>query len=169
MSWLVPLAIVLITVVVMEMTAYAVHRWIMHGPLGWGWHKSHHDEHGDHQGGFEKNDLYGLIFAAIAAALFIFASGWLWWVAVGMSVYGVIYLLMHDCLVHQRWPFRAIPRKGYLRRVYQAHKMHHAVEGRDGCVSFGFVYAPPLDRLKKELRKGGALRRDTGIDLEQDR
>lgn len=160
MSWAIPLAIVITTVGVMELVAYSVHRWIMHGSFGWGWHKSHHDEHGDHQSGFEKNDLYGLVFSVIAAGLFILSDGWLWWVAVGMTVYGVIYLLLHDCLVHQRWPFRAIPRRGYLRRVYQAHRLHHAVEGREGCVSFGFIYAPPVERLKNELRQTGGLRQD---------
>ena len=72
------------------------------------------------------------------------------------------HFVAHDGLVHQRWPFKYVPRKGYLRRLYQAHRLHHAVEGRDGCVSFGFVYAPPLDRLKDQLRAGGALRRRAG-------
>jgi beta-carotene 3-hydroxylase len=163
-GWLAPLGIVVATVAVMELTAYSVHRWIMHGPLGWGWHKSHHDHTDDDHSGFEKNDLYGIVFAVIAAALFAFSDGWLWWVAVGMTCYGIIYLFLHDCLVHQRWPFRRIPRKGYLRRVYQAHRLHHAVEGRDGCVSFGFIYAPRPDKLKQQLREAGTLKREAASD-----
>lgn len=100
-----PLLIVLATVAIMEGVAYCVHRWVMHGPLGWGWHKSHHDD--DHEGTFEKNDLYAVAFAGLAVALFAFGSRWwtpLWWVAVGMSVYGVIYFVVHDGMVHQRWP-----------------------------------------------------------------
>jgi beta-carotene 3-hydroxylase len=54
--------------------------------------------------------------------------------------------------VHQRWPFKYVPRKGYLKRVYQAHRMHHAVKGRDGCVSFGFVYAESAVVLRKKLQ-----------------
>jgi beta-carotene 3-hydroxylase len=65
----------------------------------------------------------------------------------------VLYFVAHDGLVHQRWPFRYIPRKGYLKRLYQAHRLHHAVDGKDGCVSFGFIYAPPVDELVKELDK----------------
>jgi beta-carotene 3-hydroxylase len=61
--------------------------------------------------------------------------------------------MVHDGLVHQRWPFRYIPRKGYLKRLYMAHRMHHAVRGREGCVSFGFLYAPPLDKLQAMLRQ----------------
>ncbi|MGZ3216700.1 sterol desaturase family protein [Paracoccus sp. T5] len=154
--------IVLATVAAMELTAYSVHRWIMHGPLGWGWHKSHHEEH-DHA--FERNDLYGLVFSVIAGGLFVAGSLWvpvLWWVAVGMTVYGAIYFILHDGLVHQRWPFRYVPRRGYFRRLYQAHRLHHAVEGRDHCVSFGFIYAPPVDHLKQRLKQSGVLKPDTG-------
>lgn len=152
-----PILIVVLTVIAMEGIAYAVHRWIMHGPLGWGWHKSHHEEHHD---AFEKNDLYAVFFAGVSIALFALGSVWLdwmWWVAVGMTLYGVIYFVAHDGLVHQRWPFRYVPRRGYLRRLYQAHRLHHAVEGREDCVSFGFVYAPPLERLKAQLRASGVL------------
>jgi len=152
------LLIVVATVLVMELTAYSVHRWIMHGPLGWGWHKSHHEEH-DHA--LEKNDLYGVVFAVIATILFTVGWIWspvLWWIALGMTVYGLIYFVLHDGLVHQRWPFRYIPRRGYFRRLYQAHRLHHAVEGRDHCVSFGFIYAPPVDKLKQDLKNSGVLR-----------
>lgn len=159
MTILGPILIVGLTVVVMEGIAYSVHRWIMHGPLGWGWHRSHHEER---HGSFEKNDLYAVVFAALSIALFMIGSrwwSWLWWVGTGVSVYGVIYFVVHDGLVHQRWPFRHVPRQGYFRRLYQAHRLHHAVEGRDGCVSFGFVYAPPVDDLKAQLRATGVLAR----------
>ena len=150
-------ALVVATVAFMEWVAYAVHRWVMHGGLGWGWHESHHEEHDDT---LEKNDLYAVFFAAIAIALFWFgAEFWLpvWWVGMGVSVYGLLYFVVHDGLVHQRWPFRHVPRKGYLQRLYQAHKLHHAVEGRDGCVSFGFLYAPPVRELKAQLREQGGV------------
>ncbi|MCZ0963373.1 sterol desaturase family protein [Paracoccus benzoatiresistens] len=157
MSVLMPIVIVVLTVVVMEGIAYSVHRWIMHGPLGWGWHKSHHEET---HGPFEKNDLYAVVFAVISILLFAVGGAWwpwLWWVAAGASVYGVIYFVVHDGLVHQRWPFRYVPRRGYFRRLYQAHRLHHAVEGRDDCVSFGFVYAPPVEDLKARLKASGVL------------
>lgn len=50
-------------------------------------------------------------------------------------------------------PFRYVPRSGYLKRLYQAHRMHHAVEGKDGAVTFGFLYAPPVAALKQQLRQ----------------
>ena len=149
--------IVMATVVAMEAVATLVHRYVMHG-WGWGWHRSHH-EPGD--GVLERNDLYAVVFAALSGGLFV-AGAWfpaLWWVALGSVVYGVLYFVVHDGLVHQRWPFRHVPRRGYLRRLVQAHRMHHAVSGRDGCVSFGFLFAPPLPALRARLREKGALAR----------
>ena len=152
------LLIAFVTVVAMEFTAYAVHRWVMHGPLGWGWHASHHEPHDD---ALEKNDLYAVVFGVLAVAMFwIGANGhpWLWWIGLGTSIYGILYFIAHDGLVHQRWPFRYIPRKGYLQRLYQAHRLHHAVDGRDGCVSFGFLYTPPVRVLKEQLKENATQR-----------
>jgi beta-carotene 3-hydroxylase len=145
------LGILLATVVGMEAAAALIHRFVMHGP-GWAWHRSHHEKHDDL---LEKNDLYAVIFAVIACALLFLnatASPW-WWIGLGMTVYGFLYFVVHDGLVHQRWPFRYTPRRGYLRRLVQAHRLHHAVEGREGCVSFGFLYAPPVRRLAETLRR----------------
>ena len=152
MTWAGPLLIVIGTVAAMEAVAWAVHKYFMHG-WGWGWHKSHHEPH---DGGFELNDLYALVFAAGSVGLFWWGRDW-WpatWLGAGMAVYGLLYFIAHDGLVHKRWPFSYIPRRGYLKRLYQAHRLHHAVEGRDGCVSFGFLYAPPIARLKARLARG---------------
>jgi len=64
--------------------------------------------------------------------------------------YGVVYTLVHDGLVHQRW-FRWVPRRGYARRLVQAHHLHHASVGKEGGVSFGFVFTRHPARLKREL------------------
>ncbi|WP_312795902.1 sterol desaturase family protein [Tianweitania sp.] len=146
------LLISLAVVVLMEFGAYALHRWVMHG-WGWGWHKSHHEEHDEHHGPFEKNDLYALVFAVAAVALFALGT-WvplLTWIAIGVTAYGVLYFVFHDGLVHQRWLFKKPPRSGYLKRLYQAHRLHHAVDEKDGAVSFGFLYAPPVAELSKTL------------------
>jgi beta-carotene 3-hydroxylase len=148
--YLVPALLALGTVVFMEWLAAWSHKHIMHG-WGWDWHKSHHEPHDE---ALERNDLYAVLFAAFAIGLFWVGSAvWpIWWIAVGISIYGVLYFFFHDGLVHQRWPFRFIPRSGYLKRVYQAHRLHHAVQGRDGCVSFGFVYAEPAEQLVRQLQ-----------------
>lgn len=153
--WLLPLLIVIGTTALMEAVAAAVHRYIMHG-WGWSWHRSHHEPSG---GTLERNDLYALVFATVSVGLFLIGGRWpiLWWVGVGFLAYGLLYVLLHDGLVHRRIPIGRTPRRGYLKRLIQAHRLHHAVRERDGAVSFGFLYAPPVDRLIAELRAGRSL------------
>lgn len=150
LSWFTGLLIVAVVVIAMEGVAYAVHRYVMHG-VGWAWHRSHHEPR---NGWFEKNDLYALLFAGLSLALFI-AGDWgspIWWVGAGTAAYGVLYTLLHDGIVHRRLPLRVSARGGYLQRLVQAHRLHHAVREREGAVSFGFLYAPPVRKLKRELR-----------------
>ncbi len=153
MAWLIPLSIVLATVIAMEIVATGVHRYVMHG-FGWSWHRSHHEPR---TGLLEANDLYALVFASIRLLFFAAGTGVIlpWWVGLGMSVYGALYALLHDGLVHRRLPVGKPPRKGYIKRLVQAHRLHHTSRIREGGISFGFLYAPPLKQLlaKMEARK----------------
>lgn len=159
-SWPALIAIAVAVFLVMEWVAWAAHKYIMHG-WGWGWHESHHEPHDDT---FEKNDLYAVVFAIFAIGLFavghVFALPVVTAVATGITLYGLFYFIVHDGLVHQRWPFRHIPHKGYAKRLVQAHRLHHAVKGKDDCVSFGFLYAPPVDKLTEQLKASGKVRRE---------
>ena len=139
------------TVVLMEGVAYAVHRWVMHGP-GWFLHKSHHEPRA---GRFEHNDLYALLFAVPSILLFALDASWAKWVGGGVAAYGLLYALFHDGLVHGRLPLRHVPRSTYLKRIVQAHRLHHAVETREGGLSFGFLVAPRPERLKRQLKERG--------------
>jgi beta-carotene 3-hydroxylase len=158
MAILINILIVLATVAAMELVARYSHEYIMHG-WGWGWHKSHHEAEGH---AFERNDLYALVFS-IPSMLFIYLGvtfdHWIVWVGTGMTVYGFLYFLVHDALVHNRWPFKLSPKGRYLKRLVQAHRMHHAVRTRTRCVSYGFLYARPVGELKAELKAlhGGML------------
>ncbi len=142
----------------MEVFAWAVHRYVMHSRWGWGWHESHHTPH---DRVLEKNDWFAVVFAAPAILLFLLghAPGWgaAWWAGLGVTAYGVMYAVVHDGLVHGRFPFRLVPRSGYAKRLVQAHKLHHATRGRDGAVSFGFLYAPDVRKLKARLRVLGGV------------
>ena len=140
-------------VAAMEVVAYAVHRWVMHGP-GWFLHKSHHSPSGP----LEANDLYGLIFA-VPSVLLIFGgmnlgwTAWTAWVGGGIACYGLIYFGFHDVIVHKRIAHRFVPRSTYFKRIVQAHRLHHAVDSREGAVSFGFIWAPRPEALKARLDK----------------
>jgi beta-carotene 3-hydroxylase len=157
MAWHEKLAIVAFMVLFMECFAWGAHRYVMHG-WGWGWHKSHHEEQA---GWFEKNDLYAVVFAIVPIVLFVVGLWWepLWWAALGITVYGAIYAFVHDMLVHQRGGFRWVPKRGYFKRLLQAHRLHHAVEGKDGTVSHGFLFARSPAVLKAQLRANAAPQR----------
>ena len=141
------------TVIAMEGVAYAAHRWVMHGP-GWFLHASHHRAR---TGRFEANDLYAVVFAIPSIVLLLggVRLGW-WpgciWIGAGVAAYGAIYFGFHDVIVHRRIPHRLLPRSRYFKRIVQAHRLHHAVESKRGTVSFGFLFAPPAQALKAELR-----------------
>ena len=158
-------ALFLITVALMEGFAYVMHRWVMHGP-GWVLHASHHRAR---TGPFELNDWFFVIFATPSILLLLggVQLGWGDWataVGAGIAAYGAIYLGFHDVIVHQRVPHRYVPRSTYMKRIVQAHRLHHVVETREGNVSFGFLIAPPPEVLKRQLaeRSEGALRKARG-------
>jgi beta-carotene 3-hydroxylase len=148
------LLLFVLTIVLMEGFAYAAHRWLMHGP-GWFLHKSHHRPR---SGNWELNDLYAVIFAGPSIALIYGGLHWGWgswaaWVGAGIAAYGAIYAIFHDGIVHKRVPHRYVPRGTYMKRIVQAHRLHHAVETKDGSVSFGFLVAPRPEALKAELAR----------------
>jgi beta-carotene 3-hydroxylase len=171
-SPVVAVLIVLATVAAMEFVAWSSHKYVMHG-FGWGWHRDHHEPHDKL---LERNDLYALVGAAMSISMFAVGSPLVmgesaWepgtWIGVGILIYGVIYTLIHDGLVHQRY-FRWVPKRGYAKRLVQAHKLHHATIGKEGGVSFGFVVARDPAVLKRELREqrkaGVAVLRDAVED-----
>ncbi|MEP2234304.1 MAG: sterol desaturase family protein [Alteripontixanthobacter sp.] len=149
-------------VIGMELFAWWAHKYVMHG-WGWAWHRDHHEPHDNL---LEKNDLFALVFGSIVIAMFTighFMSEFLWWTALGITIYGLIYTLVHDGLVHQRY-WRWVPKRGYAKRLVQAHKLHHATIGKQGGVSFGFVFARDPARLKAELKR----QRETGAAVVRD-
>ncbi|QUT06522.1 sterol desaturase family protein [Sphingobium phenoxybenzoativorans] len=148
--------IFLATVMAMEGFAYVMHRWVMHGP-GWVLHASHHRPR---TGFWELNDLYFVIFATPSFLLLLGGvqlgwGGWATAVGAGVAAYGAIYLGFHDIIVHQRVPHRYVARSRYMKRIVQAHRLHHAVETKEGTVSFGFLVAPRPEALKAELARRG--------------
>ena len=157
MQILAAILIVVATVLAMEWVAWASHKYIMHG-FGWAWHRDHHEPHDNF---LEKNDLYAIVGAGMSISMFALGSEFVlgdaaWWpatyIGLGILFYGIIYTLVHDGLVHQRY-FKWVPKKGYAKRLVQAHKLHHATIGKEGGVSFGFVFAQDPTKLKAELRR----------------
>ena len=82
-------------------------------------------------------------------------DSWAIWVGAGIAAYGAIYLGFHDIIVHKRWDSGYVARWSYMKRIVQAHRIHHIVETKDGTVSFGFLIAPKPEDLKAELQARG--------------
>lgn len=168
MFWVSGFAIFVATILAMEVFAYVMHRWVMHGP-GWFLHESHHRAR---SGLFELNDLYGVIFAIPSIILIFQGLQGSWgatagWIGFGIAGYGAIYFGFHDVIVHKRVGTRYIPKSAYMKRIIQAHRLHHVVETKHGTVSFGFIWAPRPGALKAELQRRGnaGVREPVGIGL----
>lgn len=138
--------------VLMEGVAHLSHRYLMHGAL-WCLHESHHRPR---MGVLEKNDLFAVFFSVPSIVLIYlgttFHSAALW-AGLGVAAYGVCYFLFHDLLVHRRIGHGYRPRNGYLRRIVHAHRLHHASHSREGAVSYGFLVAPSVSRLRKRMQR----------------
>ncbi len=126
----------LLTFALMEVAAWAMHKYVLHGPL-WHLHRSHHEP--DPDSAFERNDLVILLYAAISAAACVVGGAWLG-VGLGIALYGTVYFFVHDVLIHRRLRWFRKPPGAYLRAVDIAHKTHHATRGRDGARAFGMLW-----------------------------
>ena len=149
--------ITLAAVVAMEFMAWFTHKYVMHGFL-WSWHEDHHQPHHHKDGFFEKNDLFFLVFAVPSALSYIVGLStphfWLLFVGIGISIYGMIYFLIHDVYIHQRFKwFRQLESK-YSKAILRAHGAHHAKRTKEDGESFGLlVVHPKYFKSRKEWAK----------------
>ena len=146
---LVNLMFVLAAFLAMEWVAWFSHKYVMHGFM-WCWHESHHKPR---QGVFEKNDLFAVMFALPSIACIYWGNRGvpaLLYIGIGIALYGLMYFIFHDVIVHRRIRTGYVPRSSYMRRIVEAHWVHHSTQGKDDAVSFGFLYSPPIDQLLKE-------------------
>ena len=92
----------------MELVTYVVHRFVMHGPLE-RLHVSHHRNAAAEfaKKSFEPNDAFPLAFSAVVlvamwAGFNLPSMQWLVPLFVGVTVYGVVYTVIHDGVIHGR-------------------------------------------------------------------
>ncbi len=139
----------------MEFVAWSAHKYLMHGWL-WIWHEDHHKPHFEKDGFFEKNDLFFLVFALPSMACYILGSiveyRWVLFIGIGISIYGLIYFLIHDVYIHQRFRwFRQLDSR-YSRAILRAHGAHHSKINKEEGESFGLLVVNPKyysKRIKK--------------------
>lgn len=156
MQILINIGIVIGTVAGMEFVAWFAHKFIMHGFL-WRWHEDHHQPHLK-DGFFEKNDRFFIVFAVPSAFCYMGGTFWagmgfLLFVGIGISIYGLIYFLIHDVYIHQRFKwFRQLDSK-YSKAILRAHGAHHAIQTKEDCESFGLLVVNPKFFKKRKAWK----------------
>lgn len=153
MPFLLLAATVLVTFLAMEALAWAMHKYLLHGPL-WFLHESHHRPQTTW---WEWNDLVSLVYGVAAALLIMHGlanEALTLGVGVGIAVYGVVYFIFHDIVIHRRIrvPYRFQSR--YVNRLIRAHKIHHKHLGQDPSEAFGFLYAPRKYEVRKKATGG---------------
>lgn len=134
---------VLITFVLMEGATWLIHKYIMHGFL-WVLHRDHHDH--SHEGPLERNDLFFVIFALPAIALLYLGAeagyNHLFYIGLGITLYGIAYFFVHDIFIHQRVKFLRQTDNPYLLSIRRAHKQHHKHTSKEDGECFGFLWVP---------------------------
>lgn len=125
----------------MEGVAWFTHKYIMHGLL-WSLHKDHHKK--ESEGFLEHNDFFFLIFAipGILALYFGREQGfnYLFWIGLGITLYGLAYFLVHDIFIHQRFKLFRKTDNFYFKAIRRAHKMHHKHLTKEDGESFGMLW-----------------------------
>jgi beta-carotene 3-hydroxylase len=124
--------------VLMEFWAAFIHRTVYHGAL-WSIHRSHHRAR--REGMFETNDIFVLAHAAAATGVILAglqlelpaltAAG------AGITVYGILYALVHDGFIHGRLPLSWLGRWRLFRSLRDDHLYHHA---GDVSAHFGLFF-----------------------------
>jgi len=140
--WMLNISIVIVSFITMEGVAWLSHKYIMHGLL-WKLHKDHHVPNQNNT--FEHNDFFFVIFATPAIIGFIIGFDNFsipFWVAIGITLYGLAYFFIHDLFIHQRIKVLRNANSLYCRAIRKAHKVHHKHLGKEEGECFGMLWAP---------------------------
>ncbi|KAL1550723.1 Phospholipase A2 crotoxin acid subunit CA [Salvia divinorum] len=136
----------------MEFWARWAHKALWHASL-WHMHESHHKPR---EGPFELNDVFAIVNAVPAIALLSYGffhtgliPGLCFGAGLGITVFGIAYMFVHDGLVHRRFPVGPIAEVPYFRKVASAHQLHHT--DKFNGVPYGLFLGP------KELEEVGGL------------
>jgi len=99
-----------------------------------------------------------LVFAIPSAICYMLGSiyaeyRFLFFIGIGISLYGLTYFLIHDVYIHQRFKwFRQLESK-YSKAILRAHGAHHAIQTKEDCESFGLLVVGIKYFKKRSLRK----------------
>lgn len=144
--------VTLATFITMEGITWCTHKYVMHG-FGWYLHEDHHQPGYPHV--FEKNDAFFVVFAIPSMLLFFFGIrpelNFLFFIGLGILLYGLAYFLIHDVLIHRRFKWFDRTNNWYFKALRRAHKVHHKNMGKEKGECFGMLFVP-LKYFKQFLK-----------------
>lgn len=127
----------------MECVTWLTHKYVMHG-LMWYFHADHHQP--KYENVFERNDIFFVIFAIPSIVLFYYGVeggiNYLFFIGLGITIYGFCYFMIHDVLIHQRFKWFKNTKNKYLVGLRKAHKVHHKHLGKEHGECFGMLFVP---------------------------
>ena len=143
------LALIAGAAVGMEFYARYAHKYLWHDSLWsmpmksrkewnrpiWLLHESHHLPR---EGAFEANDIFAIANGVPAFALCAYGfltpglfGGLCFGAGLGITLFGIAYMYVHDGLVHKRFPTGPLGKLPFLRKIAAGHTIHHT-EAFDG-------------------------------------
>ncbi len=142
--WQINVLVTLGSFLAMEAVAWLTHKYVMHGLL-WKLHEDHHKK--NPSSFFEKNDYFFLIFAipgiiCLGIGSFYEPLMMLFFVGLGITIYGFAYFMVHDIFIHQRFKVLRNTDNFYFRAIRRAHKMHHKHLDKEDGECFGMLWVP---------------------------
>jgi len=150
-----PAIITICVFISMEAVTWLTHKFLMHGFL-WNLHRDHHKK--DHDSFLERNDYFFVIFAIPSIILFAIGNAnphvwYLFYVALGITIYGFAYFMVHEIFIHQRFKLFTRTDNIYFRAIRKAHKVHHKHLGKEEGECFGMLMVP--FKYFREAKKSG--------------
>lgn len=137
--------LVLLSFIFMEFVAWSNHKYVMHGFL-WSLHRDHHIGTNASKPGFQKNDLFFLIYATPAIILIITGLSVMNFnliaIGAGITLYGFTYFAIHDVVIHQRLPIYKNPENKYIKAIIKAHGAHHKPASPKDFKNYGLLVFP---------------------------
>ena len=112
--------ITLFTVILMEGITWFTHKFVMHGFL-WYLHEDHHQPRYN-----SVNENFNYLF----------------FIGIGILVYGICYFIVHDVIIHQRFKWFKNIKWKYIQALRKGHRMHHKSLIKEGGESFGMLIVP---------------------------
>lgn len=154
MTYIINALIILAAFIAMEVIAWALHKYVMHGFL-WNIHEDHHIRKNKL---FEKNDFFAIVFG-IPSWLFIMfgimgGCDYRLYIGIGITLYGIAYVLIHDGLIHNRIKVFSHTKNRYLLGLRKGHLAHHIHDTdpnykKENDVCYGMLWVP-LKYFKKD-------------------